>query len=483
LSLAKLIDGGVARFSSADDVRAHADQFLARGALAVEPEIALEPLAKIEVRLTLGDTELYDGALECEVVVLQPHRAVLRMLAPPSDLVARVLERAGPEPEPEAPSPVEAPPPVIIVPSAPVIVGPSSPATKPQSSSAEQEPRSGLGVGELSLQPFREPPKSGMFSEPSFEELVPPKSAAVAEILKPRPQFNVTQNTLKFGSPDEARGALQELRDTAAFLGECLRMPTPGPATVTLDVQGRTREISSSVFPGPQGGAIIQPDSPLEALEALEAILEPPPDAVWDIVGERPLHKLTNLADFLGQPLVRQPEFAQMQTPTLPLVFRALIKHPGQFHVRFQAENGDIAGELYTDGQRAYAGLSVEGFTRVAHEAAVVAVAEHTGAIPTHLPLATSLTYVLGGALNRQLDRFTPDQLAESMTSLLSKKVGVTSRSTKLVGALGLPDPFRRAISRLERHEGDLAAYVDGATRFAWELIYILELNAALTWK
>lgn len=274
--------GNLVAFGSDEDLRVHVETYLSKGGLAVQPEIALEPLETLEVRL-VAPRLLEPLTLRCEVVGLQSERALLRVLEPSTTALTEQLERALTPPAKGVQEMKGAP------------HANDAPATNASTAADESASRTARNE--------------------AASEGAPPR--ALPPVL--------SGDLLRFASEEDFNAAGRELYLLGAVMASCDVAPLPGERRrVRLQVGARLAgtPLTVSLQPGPGGMLVVQLEQKAELGPVLAEVLPPkaPPEVVERV---EPASSNANHAGESGDDdsrPTRRPGIALRLEPAGPLV-------------------------------------------------------------------------------------------------------------------------------------------------------------------
>ena len=460
---------GHVTFESADDLEVAIERYLKKGALAVRPTRPLAPLEQLDVVVRGGWLPREPAPrLRCEVVHLDPDRALLRLLEP----APAVLLRTRPPPENDVPAtaaplvPTHAPPPLDDAPK------PSGP------------PHAGTAKG------FTVSPTS------AFD---PPGRNVLSSSLPPY----LSVETLRFANAEDFRNAREHLEKVAALMAVC---DSPPPAGSELEIRfvigsHEPRTKTRSVVQPMSGGTVVvqavdlqrgfrallaevdagvQPAAPTPAGGA-PTLAKVAPRVALTIAREGVAVNPTSAAEILALPVNRPPTEAEIRLPSVALLLRWMRTQIGCTRLDFTVEGQPLYTAVFVDRREVRYPVSLNTLGK--------ALAMPRGSytlIELKKPPVMSTTgrtlHLITEVVRGLIARVSLDDLASGFPDHRDECPRVLPF---VADGLGLPQAHARLVKQSLQGEDrfeDIPRVAAGA-RVAWDTLYLLEMYGALAWQ
>ncbi len=466
VDLPRLCSGNTVAYASDESLRASAETYLTKGALAVLPEVELAPLAMIEVQLTAPRLD-QPLLLQCEVVVLQPERALLRIVEPPPGTFTPYTTLPEPPgggaPGVKEPPAAEAPPEV-----APAHAGADSDDS--ENDKAEETPAPTL----------------------------PPYLSA---------------ETLRFASEQDFNVAGRDLYLLGAVMAACDQPPLPGERrALKLQIGSRLAEtpVHTTLQLGPGGMVVVELEQRDELARVLPEVLPPktPPDAVLEreegadpaagdddsgrgsrasvaLVLERkgPLWNPTTadgvLALAVTQPLT--PE--HLALPNTHLLLRWLLTSKGTVRVDIEMAGHPMHPFVVMNGRevRSAVAMPTLGRNLVEPEGRYVVVDLKRPPRMTH---GGTMLQLMQEVVSGLVGKLADEALERGLERHQGRCPQLNDVGKRLLEGLGFSSSHKRLAQKaLTGRESvyDVTQHAAGA-RSAFEVLYTLEISGGLDW-
>jgi hypothetical protein len=496
------------------------ETYLEKGALAVRPERALSPLEQLEVRLEGADI-VAAISLRCEVVHLDPQRALLRLLdAPPprprpcpisatSILAPPVPEPATPPPSASSIAPVADPAPSL--PRTSSRGGAGLPRTSSRSGAAGL-PRTSSRSGRI-----RDPKKT---QEVMIGVLMPSPDGLAPDVARsPRESQTLSApataeaqvmplfcgSVLRFASMEHLEAARVHLEGVGAVLAVVDGNVPLVAIDVRIAVEDRmTRSPARVVVAGATPGTVvvqaIDKAGFLPLLAEMAPRAEPaprtptptpspaPPPAGTPQAAVRALSlprrgealNPTTAAGILALPVARAPTDADLERLMAPLLLRWLRNARGAVKLEVTADDQPLFTAVFVDGREVRTPASLQSLGKG------LSLPRLNYAI-IDLPRVPQLTtvgrtqHLIGEVIRGLCARCEIDELQAAFPD----RPGRCPRAvTHVVESLGMPSQHQRFV----KAELDGSWFLDEVARAAvggrtvWETLYTLELCQGLEW-
>lgn len=481
--LPKLTSGNVVLYATDDDLRASAEGFLTKGALAVVADVELEPLAVVTV--TLQAPRLVEPLeARCEVVGLQPQRSLLRVLEPAPESFAFLTTL--PATQVTAPAAEEkVSPAAVLVPDAPVDE-PDAPAATERTVDI---PSSDV--------PSSDVPSSDVSPTAGFMGLPPHLSGEV----------------LRFATESDFNAAGKDLYLLGAVMATCDHAPSPGERrSVKLQVETRlARSMVRMVLQRGTGGMVV---AQLEDKEELSRVLRevlpqkaPPRRVTADEVTEAahtsddedsrprrasvalrlplegPLRNPTTADALLALNVMRPLKSDDLALPSTHLLLRWLLTTKGIHRIDIEQAGHPAYPFLVVNGREVRAAVAMPSLGRNLVEPA----GRYTAAPLQRAPRMThsgTVLQLMQEVVSGYVGKLSDEELERGLLVRGDRCPLLNDVGVRLLDGLSFPSSHKRlalkALTGTQRVYG-ITQHAVGA-RSAFEVLYTLEVSGALDW-
>jgi hypothetical protein len=463
---------GTVRFDTAAMLEACWDAYVQRGALAVRPERPLSPLEQLDVHL-VGAYLTEAISLRCEVVHLDPQRALLRLLdAPP-------------------PRPVPAPPARVL--SGPtttqdVVIGQLMPGPE-----GADDPRPLVDVALPAPTVASSTPSPG------------PAATAAAPLVGPVLDGDV----LRFATLDDLQAARPHLEDVGAILAACAGSVPLAAVEVRLSVADRVaphgvRAMVAAASPGMVVVQAVEKGAFAAVLAALGAastqwvppVADAPPVTAlprsftpgsqsgaksFTLSKSGEIQNPTTPAGILGLPLVRGPTEAEIARPSVPLLLRWLRTLRGAMKLEITAADQPLFTAVFVDGREVRSPASMATLGKSLSSPQMSYSIVDLGRAPQLTTVGRTL-HLIGEVVRGLCARCEVDDLQAAFPDRAGKCPRAVAH---IVESLGMPPQHQRFV----KADVDGQFFLEEAARAAvgartvWEALYLLELYQGLEWE
>lgn len=499
--LPKLTSGNVVLYASDDDLRASAEGFLTKGALAVVAEVDLEPLAVVTV--TLQAPRLLEPlALRCEVVGLQPQRSLLRVLEPAPESFAflttlPVVEGMEPAVEDED-SPL-----AVVVPDAPVVAPEPPVATEASLDHDGAVPSGDVARSDV---PDNAPPDT---DAPSSDG--PSSDVLLADGFPCLPP-HLSGEVLRFATESDFNAAGKDLYLLGAVMATCDHAPSPGERR-TVKLQVETRLARSTVRMvlslGAGGMVVVQLEHKEELSRVLPEVLPPKAlparvtaDEIMDaehtsddedsrsrasvalrLPPEGPLRNPTTADALLSLHVMSPLSEDDLALPSTHLLLRWLLTTKGIFRIDIEQAGHPAYPFLVVDGREVRAAVAMPSLGR----SLVEPTGRYTAAPLQRAPRMThsgTVLQLMQEVVSGYVGKLSDEELERGLLARGDRCPVLNDVGVRLLDGLSFPSSHKRlALKALtgKQRVYDVTQHAVGA-RSAFEVLYTLEVSGALNW-